>query len=297
MNAPYNPFLCLFQDNTANLRRFSPLPPFYSFYPLYRPFSMHILIQTLHIITLSAHVGSTSVTERYRSEDTINYAALCQKMIVLRYTTSLFPSFSQSETAISLFAELSPFPLALLAIIFCPAPSFRALPSAFFVFPLPLAASLLRPLPMLFLVALFMFVMFFNIIFLTQNDLFCPPARNPSLCLRLPLSRTCTCTSLSTPRLAPPFPPFLHLALHHPSLFPPLFLLSFSFASSRLCFPIAFSPPLQNCARGFLRFLFVLFPSSITLLPLPVRDVALTQPNFLFTFLFSFSLSPHFFCV
>ena len=174
MNAPYNPFLCLFQDNTANLRRFSPLPPFYSFYPLYRPFSMHILIQTLHIITLSAHVGSTSVTERYRSEDTINYAALCQKMIVLRYTTSLFPSFSQSETAISLFAELSPFPLALLAIIFCPAPSFRALPSAFFVFPLPLAASLLRPLPMLFLVALFMFVMFFNIIFLTQNDLFCP---------------------------------------------------------------------------------------------------------------------------
>ena len=174
MNAPYNPFLCLFQDNTANLRRFSPLPPFYSFYPLYRPFSMHILIQTLHIITLSAHVGSTSVTERYRSEDTINYAALCQKMIVLRYTTSLFPSFSQSETAISLFAELSPFPLALLAIIFCPVPSFRALLSAFFVFPLPLAASLLRPLPMLFLVALFMFVMFFNIIFLTQNDLFCP---------------------------------------------------------------------------------------------------------------------------
>ena len=110
MNAPYNPFLCLFQDNTANLRRFSPLPPFYSFYPLYRPFSMHILIQTLHIITLSAHVGSTSVTERYRSEDTINYAALRQKMIVLRYTTSLFPSFSQSETAISLFAELSPLP-------------------------------------------------------------------------------------------------------------------------------------------------------------------------------------------
>lgn len=104
------PFLCLFQDNTANLRRFSPLPPFYSFYPLYRPFSMHILIQTLHIITLSAHVGSTSVTERYRSEDTINYAALRQKMIVLRYTTSLFPSFSQSETAISLFAELSPLP-------------------------------------------------------------------------------------------------------------------------------------------------------------------------------------------
>ncbi len=110
MNAPYNPFYAFFKTIPQNLRRFSPLPPFYSFYPLYRPFSMHILIQTLHIITLSAHVGSTSVTERYRSEDTINYAALRQKMIVLRYTTSLFPSFSQSETAISLFAELSPLP-------------------------------------------------------------------------------------------------------------------------------------------------------------------------------------------